>query len=70
MQAAAQSCRRQRRDKARFFTIAKGSADELKDQLIFVREMGYWPGNQTVQAKIEAVCRMLSRLIQKTLDCF
>jgi len=59
--------RRQPRDKAKFYTIAKGSADELKDQLIFTREKGYWPDNQAVQSKLEEVCRMLRRLIEMTL---
>jgi four helix bundle protein len=76
MQSAAQSVpgniaegfgRRMPRDKARFYTIAKGSADELKDQLIFVRDKGYWRENLEVQSKLEEVCRMLRRLIELTL---
>ena len=54
-------------DKARFYTIAKGSADELKDQLIFTRDAGYWVANLPVQALLEEVCRMLRSLIDKTL---
>lgn len=77
MQTAAQSIpgniaegfgRRLPRDKARFYTIAKGSADELKDQLIFTREQGYWKDNLSVQATLEEVCRMLRSLIDKTLE--
>jgi len=76
MQTAAQSVpgniaegfgRRLPKDKARFYTIAKGSADELKDQLIFTREKGYWPDHLAVQSKLEEVCRMLRRLIERTL---
>ena len=76
MQTAAQSVpgniaegfgRRLPKDKARFYTIAKGSADELKDQLIFTREKGYWRDNVAVQSTLEEVCRMLRRLIDMTL---
>jgi four helix bundle protein len=59
--------RRHRRDKAKFYAIAKGSADELTDYIIFAREKGYWPSNVEVQNKLEEVCRMLSRLINLTL---
>jgi four helix bundle protein len=59
--------RRSPRDKAKFYTFAKGSADELKDQLIFTREKGYWPDNLPVQSTLEEVCRMLRALIDKTL---
>jgi four helix bundle protein len=60
--------RRQPRDKARFYTIAKGSADELKDYLIFARDRGYWPENQGVRNTLDEVCRMLRRLIETTLE--
>jgi len=33
--------RRHPRDKAKFYTIAEGSADELKDYLIFARDRGF-----------------------------
>jgi four helix bundle protein len=59
--------RRHARDKAHFYTMAKGSADELKDQLIFTRDKGYWKDNLPVQANLEEVCRMLRSLIDKTL---
>ena len=59
--------RRHPKDKARFYTIAKGSADELKDQLIFTRDQGYWKDNFPVQCTLEEVCRMLRSLIDKTL---
>jgi four helix bundle protein len=59
--------RRHPRDKAKFYTIAKGSADELKDYLIFARDRGYWPENQEVRNKLDEVCRMLRRLIEMTL---
>ena len=59
--------RRHPRDKARFYTIAKGSADELKDYLIFARDRGYWPEIQGVWNPLEEVCRMLRRLIETTL---
>ena len=76
MQSAAQSVpgniaegfgRRMPRDKARFYTFAKGSAAELKDQLIFVRDKGFWRENLEVPSKLEEVCRMLRRLIERTL---
>jgi hypothetical protein len=60
--------RRHPKDKAKFYTIAKGSADELKDQLIFTRDKGYWKDNLAVQAKLVEVCRMLRSLIEKTLE--
>jgi four helix bundle protein len=59
--------RRHPRDKAKFYVIAKGSADELTDYLIFSRERGYWPNNRMIQSKLEEVCRMLSHLIDLTL---
>ena len=59
--------RRHPKDKAKFYTIAKGSTDELKDQLIFTRDKGYWRDNLAIQAKLEEVCRMLRSLIEKTL---
>lgn len=59
--------RRHPKDKARFYTFAKGSADELKDYLIFAKLRGYWPNNDGVLSKLEEVCRMLRRLIEVTL---
>jgi len=59
--------RRHPKDKAKFYTVAKGSADELKDQLIFTRDQGYWRDNRAVQDTLEEVCRMLRSLIHKTL---
>ncbi|HVE39045.1 MAG TPA: four helix bundle protein [Planctomycetota bacterium] len=60
--------RRHPRDKAKFYGIAKGSADELKDYLIFAKDRGYWPENREVRNKLEEVCRMLRRLIEVTLS--
>jgi four helix bundle protein len=62
--------RRHRKDKAHFYTIAKGSADELMDYLILSKDVGYWPGNEGVRKTLEEVCRMLSRLISTTLGGF
>lgn len=62
--------RRHRRDKAHFYTIAKGSADELMDYLIFSRDAGYWPENDAIRRIQEEVCRMLSGLIDTTLGGF
>lgn len=62
--------RRHPKDKAKFYIIAKGSADELMDYLIFSKDVGYWPGNEVVRKTLEEVCRMLSRLTDTTLSGF
>jgi four helix bundle protein len=59
--------RRHPKDKAKVYRIAKGSADEPKDYLIFARDRGYWPDIRAVWNNLAEVCRMLRRLIEVTL---
>jgi four helix bundle protein len=60
--------RRQPRDKAKFYIIAKASAEELSDYLMFAQSRGYWPDIARVFGKLEEVGRMLRSLIRKTYD--
>jgi four helix bundle protein len=60
--------RRHARDKARFYTIAEGSAEELKYYLILSRDLGYLKEFDQLWPMIEDVSRMLRRLVDKTLS--
>jgi four helix bundle protein len=55
--------RRQPRDKARFYNIAEGSVEELKDAVIYVHDLGWLPDFDKHWALLEEVSRMLRRLI-------
>lgn len=59
--------RRAPRDKARFYTISTGSAEELKYFLILSRDLGYLREIDALYAKMEDVSRKLRRLIETTL---
>lgn len=60
--------RRQPRDKARFYNLARGSAEELLDYVKFSESRGFWRDTKKVQGKLDEVCRMLRVLIRKTYD--
>lgn len=59
--------RRRPPDKARFYTIAEGSAEELKYYLILSRDLGYLKTFDALWPMVEDVSRMLRRLVDSTL---
>lgn len=59
--------RRAPRDKAHFYTIAVGSAEELKYFLILSRDLGYLKEMEPRYRRVEEVCRMLRKLTEVTL---
>ena len=58
--------RRTPRDKAHFYTISKGSGEELLHYLIATEVLGYSRGNPEVTQRVNDVCGMLRRLADKT----
>ena len=62
--------RRTGKDKARFFTISKGSAEELNHLLIVAGDLGYWKEDPAVMQTLDDVAGMLRRLIDRTLELF
>lgn len=58
--------RRTPRDKARFYTFAEGSADELRYFLTFAANQGYCPSGPAL-ALLREVRKMLRRLTELTL---
>jgi four helix bundle protein len=59
--------RRAPRDKAHFYTVSKGSAEELLHCLIVSGDLGYFKGDPALFQTLDEVGGMLRRLIQKTL---
>jgi four helix bundle protein len=59
--------RRSPPDKARFYTISEGSAEELKYYLILVRDLGYTAPLPALCSRLDEISRMLCRLIDRTL---
>jgi four helix bundle protein len=60
--------RRSLREKARFYNIAEGSASELLNFLFLARDLGYIANIAGLTRSLDAVGRMLNRLIEKTLQ--
>ena len=60
--------RRRPLDKARFYTIAEGSAEELKYYLILTRDLGYLKDFEPLWHLAEDVSAMLRRLVDATLS--
>jgi four helix bundle protein len=56
--------RRSLRDKARFCDVAEGSAAELRNFLLLARDLGYLPDIGAHSASLDAVGRMLNRLVE------
>ncbi len=54
-------------DKARFYTIAQGSTEELKYYCILARDLGYLKDWNGLWKSLEDVSRMLRRLTQSVL---
>jgi four helix bundle protein len=59
--------RRMPRDKAHFYTIASGSAEELKCWLMLACDLGLIQDLRAFLPRVEDVTRMLHRLIDATL---
>ena len=59
--------RRGGKEKARFYTISMGSAEELKYFLILSRDLKYLRDMEPLWHSLEDVCRMLRRLTEVTL---
>ena len=56
------------RDKARFYVIGKGSAEELRYYFMVVRDLGYLGDVEPYLSRLDSVCRMLRRLIDVTVS--
>ena len=59
--------RRSAKDQAHFYTIAKGSADELKVQLMQSEDWGLCRDTRELRSLADEVCAMLHRLRQLVL---
>jgi four helix bundle protein len=60
--------RRSARDKAHFYTISKGSGEELLHYLIVSEILGYFRGDADMTQCVNDVCGMLRRLADRTLE--
>ena len=59
--------RRRPQDKARFYNISQGSAEELKYYLILAKDLEYMNDSASLLDLLEQVCRMLRKLAQTTV---
>jgi four helix bundle protein len=59
--------RRAPKDKAHFYTISKGSGEELLHYLNVSEVLGYFRGSVDVTPRVNDVCGMLRRLTDRTL---
>ena len=59
--------RRQPRDKAHFYTVSKGSLEELRYFLILARDLGYTEESKDLQGLLDDTARMLNRLYSSTM---
>ncbi len=50
------------KDKARYYTISRASAEELRTYLILTPKLGYGPPPPSVLVLLDEVCAMLHRL--------
>ena len=60
--------RRRAMDKARFYTIAAGSSEELKYYLILSKDLQYTKDIESLCHTVEDVSRMLRRLTEATVS--
>lgn len=60
--------RRTPRDKAHFYTISKGSGEELLHYLIVSELLGYFEGDAELTQLTNDCCGMLRRLTERTLE--
>lgn len=59
--------RRTPKDKAHFYTVSKGSTEELQHYLIVSEDLGYSRGDPALLESLEEIGGMLRRLTQRTL---
>lgn len=55
------------KEKAHFYSIAKGSVEELKVQLMLTKDLGYSSEISALQSLADEVCAMLYTLRQRVL---
>ena len=60
--------RRGSRDRARFYTIARASAEERKYYFILSKDLGYVSDVRSLQASLDEVCAMLHRLWERVVS--
>lgn len=60
--------RRRGADRARFYEIARGSAEELKYYLILSRDLGYSSDVTRLEASLDEVCAMIYSLKERMLS--
>ena len=60
--------RRTPKDKAHFYTVSKGSGEELLHYLVVSEVLGYFKGSAEVTQRANDVCGMLRRLADRTLE--
>jgi four helix bundle protein len=56
------------RERARFYEIAKSSADELKSHLVLVRRVRFPPFPPDLDVRLDDVCKMLYSLRRAVLS--
>lgn len=59
--------RRMPRDKAHYYTISKGSGEELLHYLVVSEDLGYHKGDPLLWRSVNEICGMLRRLADRTL---
>jgi four helix bundle protein len=55
------------RNRARFFSIAKTSADELRYYFILTKDLGFLPADDVQDGPLDEICAMLYRLRQNAV---
>jgi len=55
------------KDRARYYRVSQGSAEELQHCLLISRDLGYLSGTEEVWQMLDDIGAMLRRLIQDTL---
>lgn len=59
--------RRSPRDKAHFYTVSKGSSEELQHYLIIAEDLGYRREDKELMDFLDGIGGMVRRLTQRTL---
>jgi len=59
--------RRAPRDKAHFYTVSKGSLEELRYFLILAKDLGYMEVSKEINDLVDDTARMLNRLYSSTV---
>jgi four helix bundle protein len=56
------------RERARFYEIAKSSAEELRSEILLSRRLRFPPLKPEIEERLDSVCKMLYRLRQLVLS--